>query len=130
MNTNEIINSLEENALCSVEEIEYKKDFIVVKFTYEFDKEELEAAKAYATDESDYEEDSEEWVIEYVIPYLQDIAIDNVQDIVEEIGEDEEAISQFISYDMDINNYTYCDFVAVFSQDEFEIDEVLDELEI
>lgn len=130
MNTNEIINSLEENALCSVEEIEYKKDFIVAKFTYEFDKEELEAAKAYATDESDFEEDSEEWVIEYVIPYLQDIAIDNVQDIVEEIGEDEEAISQFISYDMDINNYTYCDFVAVFSQDEFEIDEVLDELEI
>ena len=130
MNSKEIIDRLEEEALLNVEELEYKDEFKVVKFTYQFDKEELESAKSYAMDESDFEVDSEECIIQSIIPYLQDICIDNVQDIVEEIAEDEEAIVQFIAYDMDFNDYTYCDFLAVFSEDDFDIDDVLDDFRI
>lgn len=130
MNSKEIIDRLEEESLLNVEEIEYKDEFKVFKFTYQFDKDELESAKSYAIDESDFDVNSEECIIQSIIPYLQDVCIDNVQDIVEEIAEDEEATVQFIAYDMDFNDYTYCDFLAVFSEDEFDIDDILDDFKI
>ena len=132
MKTSTIINYLKQNDVEQIEEISYKDNFLILKFSYDFDKDETNAAKAYANEESDYEEESSEWYKEYFIPYLNDIATDNISEIIEEIIEDFEVQGQFVSYDMDINNYAFNQFLAVFteSEEEFDIDEIIDELDL
>lgn len=130
MKKSEIIKFLIENDLSDVEELKYKEDITVLRFFYDFDKEEIEAAKAYSNEESDYDAESSEWYSEYFIPYLSDIAIDNVNDIVEDTMEEFEAEAQFVSFDIDVNNYQYNEFIAVFYNEgnKVDLDEVMDEL--
>ena len=130
MVSSEILKSLKEKDLSDIEEIKYKKGFVLVRFFYDFDKDELSAAKAYADEENTYESESEEWYKELYLPYLYDIALDNVEEVIDEVMEESEVEGQFLAYDVDINNPTYGEFVALFNDinEEKDIEEVMDEL--
>jgi hypothetical protein len=129
VNKSGIIKFLSENELSDIQEIEYKEG-LVLRFFYDFDDVELDGAKAYSNEESDYEEESTEWYSEFFLPYLNDTAIDNVTDIVDELNEEFGIEAQFISYDIDSANYSYNEFVAVFFEGDkkIDIDDVMDEL--
>lgn len=132
MDKKAIIKILSKNNLNSIEELPYNDDTLVVRFFYEFDEEEIEAAKAYASDESEDEENGDEWYEEFFLPYLNDLAVDNVGEIVEDIMEDLNIDAQFVSYEMDEEEYSYNEFIAAFSQKDKlkEIEEILEELEL
>ncbi|WP_055665710.1 hypothetical protein [Desnuesiella massiliensis] len=132
MNSKDIIKVLENNGLSDIEEISYKEGFAVIRFFYDFDEDELKAARAYAKDECEEEEESESWYEDYFLPYLNDLAIDNVGEIMEEIMEEFGAEAQYISYELDSENYEYNEFVAVVvsGDKDLNIEEVLDELDI
>ncbi|GFP75032.1 hypothetical protein [Clostridium fungisolvens] len=129
MKKSEIIKFLSENELVDIQEIEYKEG-LVLRFFYDFDSDELSAAKAYSNEESDHEEESEEWYSEFFLPYLSDIALDNVSDVIDEANEEFEVQAQFVSYDIDPSNYNYNEFIAVFFEEDkdLDIDDVMDEL--
>lgn len=132
MNSKDIIKVLENNGLSDIEEIKYKEGFAVIRFFYDFDEDELKAARAYAKDECEEEEESEGWYEDYFLPYLNDLAIDNVGEVMEEIMEEFNAEAQYISYELDSENYEYNEFVAVIvsGDKDLNIEEVLDELDI
>lgn len=132
MKKSEVLNFLSESGLSEVEEIKYKSNILVVKFYYDFDKEELEAAKAYANEESDYDAESKEWLSEYVLPYLNDLATDNVGEMIEEAMEEFDIEGQYAAFDIDLNNYSYNEFIAVFTSqgEEIELDDVMDDLNL
>ena len=132
MNSKDIIKVLENNGLSDIEEISYKEGFAVIRFFYDFDEDELKAARAYAKDECEEEEESESWYEDYFLPYLNDLAIDNVGEVMEEIMEEFRAEAQYISYELDSENYEYNEFVAVVvsGDKDLNIEEVLDELDI
>ena len=133
MDKRKIIAALKESDLSNVEHIEYEDEKVfVVKFKFEFDDSELEAAKAYANDECEEEEESELWYDDFFIPYLNDLAVDNVGEIVEDIMSDFEIDAQFTSYEIDEEDYEYAEFVAAFFADgsDFDLDDILDELEL
>ncbi len=127
-----ILDLLKENELSDIEELQYKDDVLVVRFYYDFDETEIKAAKAFADDESGEEEQNEIWTEEFFLPYLTDLAIDNVGEYIEEIMEQAKVSSQYMSYDLNIEETDYCEFIAVFyeGENEIEIETVLDELKL
>lgn len=129
---NEIIKALKEKGVSDIEEIKYKRGYLLVKFFYDFDDDEISAARTYSNEEGTYESETEEWFKELYLPYLYDISLDNVEEYIEEITEEYEIQGQFVAYDVDINNPTFGEFLAIFSEDEEEvdIDEVVEELDI
>lgn len=129
MKEREIIEFLEKNDLNDVEEVDYEDGMLVLRFFYDFDKDEVSAAKNYASDESNDTEGGEVWSEEFYIPYLNDIAADNVGEIVEEAIEDFELVGQYVSYGVD-EEQERNQFIAVFSKEDFDIEEVLDKLDI
>lgn len=131
MNKEEIIKYLEENGLSDIEDLEYKGNAVVLRFTFDFDEDEINAAKAYADDESEDETEGDTWYSDFFLPYLNELAIDNVGEIIEESMEELDLESQFVSYEVDRENYNYNEFIAVFYKRglEIDIDEVLEELE-
>jgi hypothetical protein len=132
LNKKEIIEILEKNELSEIQEIEYKEDAVVLRFFYDFDSDETEAARAYANDESEDEENGDEWYEEFFLPYLNDLAVDNVGEAIEEIMEQLNIDAQYVSYEMDEEEYSYNEFIAAFfpKGKEVEIEQVLDELEM
>lgn len=132
MDKKAIIEALEKNDLYELEEIEYKEGVVVLRFFYDFDEDEIEAARAYSNDESEDEENGETWYEEYFLPYLNDLAVDNVGEVIEDIMEGLDIDAQFVSYDMDEEEYNYNEFIAVFfpKGQAVEIETVLDELEM
>ncbi|MEQ8154778.1 MAG: hypothetical protein ABRQ25_07850 [Clostridiaceae bacterium] len=128
----EILKALDEKGLSNIEEIGYKEGFLLVKFSYDYDQDELAAAKAFSDDEGTYETGSEKWYRELYMPCLYDISLDNVEEIIDEVMEETETEGQFLAYDLDINNPVYSDFIALFSNEENnkDIEEVLEELGI
>lgn len=132
MDKKAIIKVLSENKLNSIEEVPYNEEALVVRFFYEFDNEEIDAAKAYSNDESEDEENGDEWYEEFFLPYLNDLAVDNVGEIIEDIMEKLNIEGQFVSYEMDEEEYSYNEFIAAFfPQGKLkEIEEVLEELEL
>ncbi|MEL7598172.1 MAG: hypothetical protein AAGU01_08220, partial [Clostridiaceae bacterium] len=66
---------------------------------------------------------------EFYIPYLNDIAADNVGEIIEEAIEEFELIGQYVSYGVD-EEQERNEFIAVFSKEDFDIEEVLDNLDL
>lgn len=130
MHKAEMVRFLQQNGLNDVEVIDYKDDIFVVSFFYDFDKDELGAAKDYADDESGEEQYSDNWANEFFIPYLNDIAVDNIGDVIEETMEKFEVKGEFVSYGMDLEEGEYSGFVAVFSKSSFDIEKVLDDLEL
>lgn len=132
MDKKAIIQILEKNELSQIEEIEYKDGAVVLRFFYDFDEDEIEAARAYSNDESEDEENGDTWYEEFFLPYLYDLAVDNAGEVVEEIMEALDVEAQFVAYEMDEEEYSYNEFIAVFSPrgKAVEIEQVLDELEM
>ena len=128
----EIIKALKEKGVSDIEEIKYKRGYLLVKFFYDFDDDEISAARTYSNEEGTYESETEEWFKELYLPYLYDISLDNVEEYIEEITEEYEIQGQFVAYDVDINNPTFGEFLAIFSEDEedVDIDEVVEELDL
>ena len=122
MQTTEIIEFLEENGLSEIEEIKTEDNFIVLKFYYDFDTDEILAARAYANEESDLEEESDEWYRDWYLSYLSDIAKDNVEGIVEDLGDELELASKIKEVEIDVNNADYMKFVAILCSEDFEED--------
>lgn len=130
MNKKEILEFLQENDLSDVEDLGFKGNLYVIRFFYEFDEDELAGARGYANDESEDEEEGEDWKEGYYLPYLNDIAADNVGEIMEEAMEEFDVNAQYVSYDIDREREDRCEFIAVFSNEDFDIEEVLEELEL
>lgn len=131
MDKKNIIKLLQENSFTSIEEIPYSEDALVLRFLYEFDEDEIEAAKAYSNDECEEDEDSDEWYEEYFLPYLSDLAVDSVGESIEDIMDSLSIDAQYVSYEMD-EEYNYSEFIAVFfpKGKVKDIEEVLEELEL
>ena len=116
--------------LQEIEEIEYKKDFLVIRFFYDYDEDELGAAKEYANSQTD-SEDEDKWYDEYYVPYLIDIAVDEIRDTMEEVVEELGVNAEYITYQPERDDDT-CEFIAAFadSENEFDIDDILEELNL
>lgn len=118
----DIITNFKNNGLGEIEEIKNDKEVLVFRFSYIFDEVELKAAEAFANEECEEEKEGEAWNYEFFLPYLNDIAIDNVNEIVEECAEEIELGFQFIALDVPVDNPTYNDFLVVFHEEEKEIE--------
>ncbi|NLM35545.1 MAG: hypothetical protein GX206_08910 [Clostridiales bacterium] len=127
-----IIAFLEDNDLSEVEEVKFDDEALVLRFYYDFDRDEIEAARAYANDECEEEEESEEWYEEYFLPYLNDLAIDNAGEVLEDLMDEFDVQAQYITYETDQESYDYCEFIAVIYEKDknCDIEEILDELEM
>lgn len=131
MDISEIKSFLEDNDLSDVEEINQEDNYILLKFYYDFDKEELVAAKSYSNEESDFEVESDEWYNEYYIPFLKDVAEDNVESIIEDVAEEFEIEGKYRAIGMETGDLGYLRFIAVFSSemDEVEMEDILNDYE-
>lgn len=132
MDKQKIIGFLKQNDIDEIEEIKYKDDIFVTRFYYDFDDDEIEAATAYAKDESEDETGGEIWYQEFFLPYLNDLAIDNVGEILEECMDMLDITVQFISYNVEEEQYDFSEIVAIFynKNKNIEIEEVLDNLKL
>ncbi|MGG7178629.1 hypothetical protein ACQPU1_13595 [Clostridium paraputrificum] len=122
MKVAEVIEFLEDNGLSEIEELKATDNCIIVKFYYDFDKEELSAARAYANEESDLDEDSDEWYRDWYLSYLNDVAKDTVEEVIEELSEEFEVEGKFKAVEMDANNSDYMKFVAMIAMDSEDVD--------
>lgn len=127
MDINEIIYFLEKNGLTEAEELKNEDNYTVIKFYYDFDKDEIEAARSYANEESDYEAESDTWYSEYYVPYLKDLAADEVEAVLEDVSDEFELMSKFILTDIEYGNNDSITYIAVFTEDmdENELEEIL-----
>lgn len=130
MDKEKIINFLQSNGLEEVEDLSYD-DIIVLKFFFDFDDDELKAARAYASDECEEEEESDTWYDEFYLQYLNELAVDNVGEVIEDLMEELEIEAQYMSYELDKENHEYSEFVAVFYNKgkELDLDQILDKIE-
>lgn len=122
MDYQEIIEFLEDNGVSEVEELRSENDNMIIKFYYDFDKEELAAARAYANEESDVEEESDEWYRDWYLSYLYDIAKDELDETFEELNEEFNTSSVFKVLANDANNSEYVKFVAMICDEEYDED--------
>ncbi len=131
MNKEKIIECLEKNSLNDIEDLSYDDEAVVLRFFYDFDEEELKASKAYANDECKEEAESQKWYYDYFLPYLSDLSVDNVGEIIEDIMEEVNLEAQYMTYELDKENYNYNEFIAVFYEKgkDIDLDKILDKLE-
>lgn len=122
MDNQEIIDFLEEKGVSEVEELRSEKDNLIIRFYYDFDKDELAAARAYANEESDVEEESAEWYKEWYLPYLYDIAKDELDETFEELNEEFNTSSLLKNISDDASNTEYIKFVSIICNEEYEKD--------
>lgn len=132
MDKKKIIEFLRQNNLSEVEELSNENGILVLRFYYDFDENEAKAAKAYANDESDDEDQGDIWHEEFFKPYLNDLAVDNVGEIIEELMDKLEIDAQYVSYDVDDEDYAYNEFVGVFYEKDTDanIEDILEQLEL
>ena len=107
MDYQDIIEFLEDNGVSEVEELRTDNDNMIIKFYYDFDKEELAAARAYANEESDVEEESDEWYRDWYLSYLYDIAKDELDETFEELNEEFNTSSLYKVLTNDASNSEY-----------------------
>ena len=71
--------------------------------------------------------------IQYVsfLPYLNELAVDSTGEIIEDLMEELDIEAQYMSYEIDRENYDYNEFIAVFYEKEKDInlDEILEKIE-
>ncbi|MGG7057343.1 hypothetical protein ACQPUY_11180 [Clostridium nigeriense] len=118
MESNKIIEILEENNLTEIEELKNEDGVCLVKFFLDFDEDVLSAARSYSNEESDYEEESNEWYKEYFIPYLYDYGNDEVVDIIEEIVEELDIAGEVMAFQMNSTSYEFMQFMALFTDED------------
>ena len=75
MDKDAITEFLLENGLSDVDVVKEGENYVTMSFFYDFDKDEIDAARSYATEEGDYDESSIEWYSEFFLPYLTDIGL-------------------------------------------------------
>ena len=121
MNSNNIIEILEENNLTEIEELKNEDGVFLVKFFLDFDDDVLSAARSYSNEESDFEEESNEWYKEYFIPYLYDYGNDEVVDIIEEIVEELDISGEVMAFQIDSSNFEFIQFMALFTEEDSEL---------
>ncbi|NFS28193.1 hypothetical protein FDF12_06990 [Clostridium botulinum] len=126
MKSSEIIEYLEKNGLSEVEEIDITEEYTLIKFFYDFDKEEIDAAESYANEDCDFDDESDEWYNDFYMPYLKDIAMDNIESIIEDSMEYLEIEGKYRQVENDTRNLGYVKFIAVFAKGDSEVD--LDEV--
>lgn len=129
MDSNEFVTYLEDNGLADIEEIKQDNDYVLIRFYYDFDKEEISAAKSYSNEESDFEVESDEWYKDYYIPYLKDIAVDNVDSILEDLNEEFEVECRVKELGMDSAEGGYFKFVLAVSDElsDIELEDILND---
>lgn len=113
-NKEEIIEILEDNDLDNVKEIKKHDECFIIKFSYEFDDLELEGAKEFADDECEEKNQGEEWYQEFFLPYLNDMAIDNINDIIDEIADDFSLDYEMLSFELSEDSYEEMSFLVAF----------------
>lgn len=131
MEKEKIISFLLDNDLEEVKELSCDNGVIVLRFYYDFDEDEINAAKAYASDESEDEEEGDSWYNEFLLPYLNELAVDSTGEIIEELMEELSVEAQYVSYELDRENYDYNEFIAVFYEKgrDIDLDEVLNKID-
>ena len=120
MKTTEILKFLEENDLSDVEVLKLDKDLMLVNFYLDFDKDLLDAAKAYADEECE-DSQSKKWEQEYYLPYLYDYANDEVLSIIEDITDDLGIAGEFMAFQMKDKNAEYVQFMTLFTEEDSDI---------
>jgi hypothetical protein len=132
MEKSTVIEYLKSNDFEDVEEIKYKDESLIVRFYYDFDDSEIEAASAYANDECEEESEGEIWYNKFFIPYLNDIVVDNVGEIIENCSEEFDLEAQFITYDIDEEQIEYAEIIAEFANrgQEIDVEKAVDDLKI
>lgn len=126
MEISEIEDFLGDNGLSEIEEIKNDENYFVIKFYYDFDKDELSAARAYANEESDLESESAEWYTDWYLSYLSDLAKDNVEEIMEELSEEFEVVTACKALEMTAKSADYMKFIAIITNEEIDdIDDML-----
>ncbi|WP_055070667.1 hypothetical protein [Clostridium massiliamazoniense] len=131
MEKQSIIEFLEDNNLTDIEEVEIdaQDEVIAIKFFYDFDKDEISAAKSYASEETDYDENDTQWIATGIIPYLNDLAYDNVSEINEDLMEEFELIAKFKAEDISTSDYTYQKFYLILTEDDsIDLEDIIDNL--
>lgn len=131
MEKQSIIEFLEDNNLTDIEEVEIdaQDEVIAIKFFYDFDKDEISAAKSYASEETDYDENDTQWRATGIIPYLNDLAYDNVSEINEDLMEEFELIAKFKAEDISTSDYTYQKFYLILTEDDsIDLEDIIDNL--
>ena len=118
MKKTEIINILKENQLSEVEELRSQNDMLLVNFYFDFDKDVLEAAKAYANEECEEDSDSDIWMNDFYLPYLYDYANDEVLEVLEDITEELEVEGEMMAVQMNKNTADYVQFMALFTEED------------
>lgn len=126
-----VLDYLENSDLSIIEDVDYENT-LVVKVFYEFDEAEINAAKCYANEETDFEENSIDWIGEGVIPYLDDIAQDSVEEIMEDLVSDLDLEVEFVAREISRENYSYKEFLLAIAseEDDLDIDKVMYDLNI
>ncbi|NLK96384.1 MAG: hypothetical protein GX275_14560 [Clostridiales bacterium] len=122
MDSEKLIELLEENGLSEVEVKSHNSKYVSIEFSYEYDYEETSAAREYANEESDFEEDSREWTEDWYSVYLDDIVNDNVQEIIEEICEELDIEAEFKKIEEESQIGDVYKGIIVFCYDSTEID--------
>lgn len=131
MNKIKVLDYLEDSDLSVIEDIDYE-NALVVKAYYEFDDVEINAAKSYANDETDFEEDTIEWIANGVIPYLDDIAQDSVEEVMEDLVTELSLQVEFVGREISKENFEYKEFIIAITseEDEIDIDRIMYDLNI
>lgn len=131
MNKDNILEYLENNGLTDVDIIREEEGLIVAIAFYDFDDEEMEAAKAYAEGQITDEEDAEASE-EYLMNYLVDLAVDNLGEVFEELIDEEGVDAQYLTYEMDPEEPDTIQVAMLFSKGDLDkdLEDILDELEM
>ena len=126
-----VLDYLEDNDLSIINDIDYENT-LVVKIFYEFDEAEINAAKCYANEETEFDENSIEWIGEGIIPYLDDIAQDSVEEIMEDLVVDLNVEVEFVGREINKENYDHKEFLlAIASEDDdLYIDKIMYDINI
>lgn len=128
MNISEILVFLEEEGMSEVEEITATDEFSIVKFIYDFDKDEIEAAKSYANEECDDDPQSVEWYRAWYNPYLLDISNDNVEGTIEDIMEEFGVLVQLKVLGADIGDSNLAKYmIAISENEELDLEDIINE---
>ena len=131
MNKDNILEYLENNGLTDVDIIREEEGLIVATAFYDFDDEEMEAAKAYAEGQITDEEDAEASE-EYLMNYLVDLTVDNLGEVFEELIDEEGVDAQYLTYEMDPEEPDTIQVAMLFSKGDLDkdLEDILDELEM
>jgi len=130
MNKENIILYLENNGLSDIDIMKENETMIVASAYYDYDDDEMKAAKAFADDQVE-EGDDESVYNEYYMNYLVDLAVDNLGEVMEELIEEEGIDAQYLTYEIDPEEADSIQVAMLFSKGDIDADleDILDELE-